>query len=69
MRFQSSGITEKQIQFIEILANDLKLDRFRRNKHISLKCNRRIEHLDELTKLEASLVIDWFLEMKENSCQ
>lgn len=57
--------TDKQINYIEILANDLKLDIHRRNAYITSIVSREIKALDELSKSEASLVIGRFKEWKE----
>lgn len=57
--------TKKQIEYIEILADQLKLTRIRRNAHITSIVSREIKALDELSKSEASLVIQQFKEWKE----
>lgn len=58
--------TKPQINYIEILANDLKLDLKRRNTHIMSIVHREIHALDELSISEASMVIQQFKEWKEN---
>lgn len=58
--------TSKQIQYIEQLAIDLNLDRYRRNRHIVSIICREIKFLDELRRNEASAVIDKFKYWKEN---
>ena len=59
------NITPRQIEYIEILANDLQLDRHRRNRHISVALGREIQSLDELGKRDASVIIEYFKSMKE----
>lgn len=58
--------TPEQVRYIEILSNDLGLDRPRRN----FMCERIVEHevkfLDELTIGEASKIIDEMIIQKEN---
>lgn len=58
--------TKKQIEYIEILADQLELTRHRRNTHIASIICRKIKALDELSKPEASVVISQFKEWKEN---
>lgn len=57
--------TADQLHYIECLAIDLLFDRHQRNAHVSSIISRKIEHLDELTKVEASKVITQFKEWKE----
>lgn len=52
--------TEAQILYIEQLAIDLAFNRVSRNAHISSILEREIKFLDELTKEEATRVIDMF---------
>lgn len=49
-----------QPEYIEILANDLGYDRKKRNQNVSAIVNRQINYLDELTTVEAHLVINEF---------
>jgi hypothetical protein len=53
-------ITQAQLHYIECLAIDLCFDRHTRNAHISSIIDREIKYLDELTKSEASKVIEQF---------
>ena len=64
--FIAARATVRQIDFIEILANDLRFGRTERNKILSDLLQRNIQFLDELTKNEASNVITKFKEWKEN---
>jgi predicted LPLAT superfamily acyltransferase len=57
--------SKAQIEYIECLAIDLCLDRERRNSHVSTIIARKIEYLDQLTKSEASTVIEHFKLWKE----
>lgn len=52
--------TEAQILYIEQLAIDLSFNRVSRNANISSILEREVKFLDELTKEEASKVIDMF---------
>lgn len=56
--------TDKQIKYIEILAIDLGLDIHRRNALINDKLSKKIKFLDELSTLEASIIIDYFKRMR-----
>jgi len=47
-----------QIEFLEILFNELGFNRAQRNDYLTNRFRRRIRHLDELNKSEASSVID-----------
>lgn len=53
-------LTEKQLHYLETLTVDLQFDLHRRNAHIESIISRKVNHLDELTKREASVVIDKF---------
>lgn len=65
MGFQMTA-TKKQIEYIEILANDLQLDRHNRNELIKDILNDpTVNFLDELTIGQASFVISKFKEWKE----
>jgi hypothetical protein len=64
--FIAARATVRQIDFIELLANDLTFGRTKRNAEISNLLQRKIEYLDELTKSEASTVIIKFKERKEH---
>lgn len=58
--------TDKQQLYIEQLAIDLNLTRDSRNAYIcDLLSGRIITYLDELSKREASQVIEYFKELKE----
>lgn len=59
-------ITPAQLSYLAILVVDLQFDLHRRNAHIASIIFRKVNHLDELTKREASAVIDKFKEWKEN---
>lgn len=57
--------TNKQINFIELLANDLSMDRRTRNTTLSTIVNRDIHYIDELTMSEASKAIEYLKDLKE----
>ena len=59
--------TQKQLDYIEILLNDLNFadTRAQRNDSISIRVGRPIKFLDELTKIEASQLIVEFKKLKE----
>lgn len=60
-------VTQPQINYIEILSNDVGLDtRAKRNDFISIRVGREIKFLDELTKIEASQIIVELRTKKEN---
>lgn len=65
MLLQFPRATSKQIKYIEQLSIDLGLDRHRTVAHAKSIIGRGINFLDELTKIEASLVIDKFKEWKD----
>jgi hypothetical protein len=58
--------TEAQQGYIQILSNDLCFDRRQRNAHLSEITGREIKFLDDLTKVEASQVINQLKEWKES---
>jgi len=47
-----------QIEFLEILFNELGFNRAQRNDYLTNRFRRQVRHLDELNKSEASSVID-----------
>lgn len=61
--------TSEQIRYIEILANDIRLNRIQRNDFVSLRVGRNIKYLDELTKLEASTIIAALKAKKEENAE
>jgi len=60
-------VTAAQLNYINILANDLQLNIEGRNAHIKFHIGREINSVDELTVHEAGKVINYFKEMKENA--
>lgn len=58
--------TSKQINFLEILFNDLGFDRKNRNAFLSRELGREVHYLDDLTIAEASRFINALLERKED---
>lgn len=60
--------TQKQIDFIESLCIDCGFDtRAKRNDFVSRVCNREVKYLDGLAILEASMVIEELLGMRDDS--
>lgn len=59
-------LTPAQLGHIEILVVDLNFTRAERKAHIKSIIGRDVDHLDELTKIEASQIITQFKEWKEN---
>ncbi len=59
--------TEAQINFLEILFNDLEFNRAQRNDWLSANTGREIRYLDDLTIPEASESIETLKEMKEEA--
>lgn len=57
--------TSPQVRYIEILCVDLNFNRATRNAFISDLVGREIHYADELTKEEASLVIEQMKETKD----
>jgi hypothetical protein len=47
-----------QIEYMEILFNELGFNRAQRNDYLTNRFRRQIRHLDALSKSEASFVID-----------
>jgi hypothetical protein len=64
--FDNIMCTTKQREYIEILTNDIGYSRHQRNAHINDLIFRKITHLDEMTKSEASIVISDFKRIKES---
>lgn len=60
-------ITSKQLNFVNILANDLGLDTTKkRNAWISLRLDKDFEDIGELTTREASSIIDQMIKYRED---
>lgn len=58
-------LTPRQNEYILALCIDLQLSRTARNVLLTEKCGRAIQFLDELSLSEASKVIEYFKELKE----
>ncbi len=61
--------TDAQVNFLEILFNDLEFSRAQRNDWLSANVGREIKFLDDLTIPEASESIETLKEMKEEADQ
>lgn len=69
-RFVAVPASQPQINFINILANDLGLSRASRNTHISSIVGFSWDNdIYQLSRSEASAVINKFKEWKENGTQ
>lgn len=66
MKIPIANATVAQISHIELLLIDVQVnERERRNAYLTLWLNRPVKFLDELTKAEASTVIDELKRIKE----
>ena len=60
-----ASATQKQIDYIEILAFDLNMTRAQRQDYCSIRAGRRVLYLDDLLSKEASQIIGDMLHDKE----
>lgn len=58
-----------QIEYLEILFNDVGFDRLQRNGYLSRIFNRTIKYLDELSVTEKSYIIDQLKKRKEENAR
>jgi len=63
---RSPHASTKQLNYLEILFNDVGMNRTQRNAWLSMEFSRPFSFLAQLTSFEASKVIDMLSEMKEN---
>lgn len=66
MKIEMPLATKKQVEYIEQLAIDLGFSLDARRVYIQMFLHKTIKFLDDLTINEASRVIDYFKELKEN---
>lgn len=67
MKIPIEFATHKQVDYIDILAIDLGFNLRQRNFYMKRIVNHPVDAPSELTKGEASKVIERFLEYKENN--
>jgi hypothetical protein len=62
-----SKITLPQLNYIELLTQDLLFSRHQRNRHMSELLNKEVAFLDELSKKDATKVISYFKLLKDHA--